>query len=262
MPDLTRAERDALIRTWRTTWQELHPDDGGDGVQGFARAVVRERHEAAAAEYADRLPRVPMGACPFTGALVRRLLDPFGLDGPFWHADPAIALPDPPPPAHFRCIHGALDLRGRVPAEATDEVLPGPAVPVVIPNLLALPGMVAVIAALDLPDGSRAYPVTYWSTAEMPAAHLHTPWLRSTYWLPDGGWMICNAVWDPDLGPWVDRGQVRWIAPGDPAWSVRTGRAGCPYLDLPGHRGVQRLADGALEQEDPPDGQIVDPFAD
>jgi hypothetical protein len=72
---------------------------------------------------------------------------------------------------------------------------------------------------------------------------------RTNTWGTDRSWYagrFGDLVWcqrdddgsdlDYRLGPWLEQGDLAWIAPGDNALVVRTGTAGCPYLDLPGRR--------------------------
>lgn len=257
MADLTRAERDDLIAHIDSLWQRLLAED--DSPSHLGRRTY-DAYLEALAEYADRLPRWPVSACPATGAVLKRTIDPWGLDGYFWHAEPVVAFAEPKAPPGFQVIQGGLDLQGRPPKEAITLVQPGPAAPFVIPNLMRLPGMRAVLSRIRLATGDLAYLTTYWSDEALAPEQLHGPWLRTTYHLPGGGWSICTDPWDFALRPWLDQGRLMWIAPEDPDWTVRSGTPGCPYLDLPGHQGQQFISQSALDQTDPPDGKAVMPF--
>src|SRR5262249_20398865 len=148
------------------------------------------------------------------------------------------AIDEPDAPPAFQVMLGALALHAREPIETRDEVIPGPEVPFVVPRLLALPEMVAVIARVECETGDTAYPISYWSTAEIPALDLHQPWLRQERWV-DGAWSILTDPWDFDLARWFDLGKLAW-------WDAESGRVidgrsgePCPFLDLPGERAPQ-----------------------
>jgi len=260
MSSFTPDERQRLVAEYVPLWHELiNPPQAGSTRD---RRALHDRKLVLKEEYCDRLPRFVLGACPFTGSQLKRSVDPWGFDGPWWWAEAGVEVQEPTPPDAFRMLSGAMDLRGRSPTECGNGVRPGPPVPFIISRVLALTGMVAVIAALDLPSGDRIYPISYWSPEPVKPSKLHTPWLRATYWLPNGGYMVCNAAWDFDLAPWITKDKIRWIAPGDSTWQVRSGLAGCPYLDLPGHRGPQYISKGGLTVDDPPSGEPFNPYTE
>ncbi len=231
-------------------------------------ARAKEAYFQALSEYADRLPRVPMSACPFTGEILKRSFDPYGLDGPWWHKDRVFAVSEPRAPAAFQVLLGALSLRGRTPTEVTQEVLPGPEVPFVVPELLELPGMLAVVNQVPLVNGDIAYPIAYFSEAAIDPRDLHQPWLCAEFWFEKeaGGkaWSISSAVWDFDLAPYLASGKLRWIRPGDPALRVMGARSpeSCPYVNLPGERRPQVLVQGSRDFLDLPTGELINPFED
>ncbi len=263
---LSRAERDDLVARIAAAAREVFPPGGSPNESILGHARKREHYLALLAEYADRLPRVVMGACPFTGMPLKRSFDPFGTDGPWWHKDRTFTPEEPAAPSTFRTLLGALDLRGRAPAEAADVVLAGPGAPFVVPALLGLPGMAAVISRLELATGDLAYPVAYFSRERLAPASLHQHWTRPELWFdnPDGsrGWTVANDTWDFELAPWIEKGQLFWIRPGDPDARVLGRDSGerCPYAGLPGERLFQVLGDGQVELEDAPDGSAPEPF--
>jgi len=260
---LTRRERDALVRQLRELESQLYPDESARAPSRRESALLWESWYSVTAEYADRLPRIVMGACPFTSAPLVRAFDPFGLDGPFWWRDRPFAIDEPDPPAHFRVLLGALSLGGRTPAETVDEVIPGPDVPFVVPQLLDLPEMRAVIMRLELETGDVAYPISYWSTEAIPGELLHQPWLRQELWIDhDGGagWMISTEPWDFELSPWIEREKLYWFEPGSARPFGRADERPCPFLGLPGDRRPQSLAGGERALLDLPDGEMIEPF--
>lgn len=263
----TRAERDAVVARIAEVAARLFPKDGTHEPIAI-EARTRDTYLHLLGEYADRLPRVVMSACPFTGAPLKRAFDPFGTDGPWWHKDRTFTPDEPAAPPAFRTLLGALDLRGRVPAESTDAVLAGPDAPFVVPALLRLPGMVAVVSRLELATGDLAYPVAYFSRERIHPAALHQHWTRPELWFTDDegtrAWTVSNHAWDFDLAPWIERGQLRWIRPGDARAGVVGPESGerCPYLDLSGDRMPQVLGGGERTLDEPPDGEPPDPFSD
>lgn len=268
MADLNRTERDALLeRAWATDGR-LYPEDGSPRPKNRDAVRLREVYYQVLGEYGDRLPRVVMSACPFSGEVLRRSFDPWGLDGPWWYQDREVAIEEPRPPDTFKVLLGALALRGREPSEARAPVEPGPEVPFVVPRLLELPGMIAVVSRLELETGDLAYPIAYFSPEEIPPVQLHQFWLKQDFWFTQengsSAWLIANDVWDFDLAPWVERGKLRWITPGDRNGVVVDGASGrkCPYLDLPGDRLPQVLVWGERELLELPDGTMVNPYED
>ncbi len=268
MADLTRAERDELVRRAHEMDARLLGKNGQEPLRGREAVVEREKYFQVLGEYADRLPRVGMSACPFTGEVLKRSFDPWGVDGPWWFQDCELKIEEPSPPPSFRLLLGALGLRGREPLEAKDPVIPGPEVPYVVPRLLRLPEMVAVVSSLPLATGDVAYPIAYFSTEEIGPERLHQPWLRQELWFKNAegksAWLIANDEWDFELGPWIESGKLRWIAPGDETLRVVSGAEGgaCPFLGLAGEREPASLASGERYPLPLPDGEMVNPFED
>jgi hypothetical protein len=268
MAEFTKTERDRLLaKAWELD-ARLYPKDEADEPEERERLRLREAYYQALAEYADRLPRVEMSACPFSGEVLKRSFDPWGLDGPWWHKRREVGVEEPSPPASFKVLLGALSLNGRKPSEVRAPVIPGPEVPFVVPRLLGLPGMVAVVSRLEMESGDVAYPVVYYSEEEIPERRLHQFWLKAELWLTlesgQSGWLTANDVWDFDLAPWVESGRLRWIAPGNRDMVVEDGTGGgsCPFIGLRGDRFPQLLAFGTRDLLDLPDGTSIVPYDD
>jgi hypothetical protein len=257
----------AVLRVQETREQAFKPSDPARPEPPLLVARALDTYHAAVAEYSDRLPRVLMSACPFTGAPLVRAFDPFGLDGPWWHAVRTFDPEEPSAPPSFRTLLGALDLRGRVPAEATSTVLAGPGAPFVVPSLLELPGMVAVMHRVELATGDVGYPVGYFSLEDLDTADLHQFWTRQDLWFKtedgDPAWTMKNYTWDFDLQPWIEKGQLRWLTMEGARPRVVGHEQGgrCPYAGLDGVRRAQIVARGRVSLKDPPDGSEPEPFA-
>jgi hypothetical protein len=261
----TRAERDALLGRIREVEARIWPGASGPAPHLPERSRLLDTLYALQGEYADRLPRVAMSACPFTGDVVKRAFDPFGLDGPWWQKDRTFSVQEPGAPPTFEVLLGALDLRGREPAETTETVIAGPDVPFVVPRLLSIGDMVAVIARIALENGDVAYPIGYFSHEDVHPSDLHQSWTRGEVWYKvDGqdGWVAMNDEWDFDLAPWIAKGKVRWIRPGDSTFAVVPANSNepCPYVGLEGDRLPQFLGDGARDLGDLPNGEPLEPF--
>lgn len=261
---LTRAERDALVKRVRETEARLYPPPEAAQPSDRERDLLRESYYLALAEYFDRLPRVTVSVCPFTGEPLRRAIDPFGLDGFWWHQRLLAKIDEPAAPGAFQVLLGALDLHGRAPAEAIEGVNPGPEVPFVVPRLLQLPGMVAVVHRLQLESGDTAHTIAYFSNEPIPPDHLHQFWLRLDFWFKtedgDPSWLIANDPWDFELAPYAADGRLRWVREGADGPEIAPADAPNPYVGLPGERAPQSIGRGERELMDPPDGSPIVPF--
>jgi hypothetical protein len=261
---LNEEERDALVAAIRAA-DEANSETG---LPRREQVVRRERWLSLLAEFADRLPRMRLSICPFTGKPLKRAFDPFALDGPFWMARCPCQFDEPDPPPTFRVLLGAIDLRGREPVEVEDDVQPGPAVPLVVPELLALPGMRAVVSRLEMETGDVAYPIAYFSDQPTDPADLHQPWGRLDFWFKkeeggDASWFASNAPWDFELDPYLDSGQLGYIHPDQPDRVWHRGEPGAPpypFDGLTGDRAPQAIAGGQRWLLDLPDGEPFDPF--
>ena len=258
-------ERDELVSAYiesnrKTSWPvfETLSDEECDAEY--------QRQDELMAEYAERLPFVRVSRCPFSGTVLEYPMDPYGYDGMWWEPK---EIEDYPPVAggpHFRVLLGAVDFQGREPTEAAvrKTTLPGPGAPFVVPDLLNLPGMKAVISQLRLPHGDTAYLVAYYSEEPVHGAYLHQPWGRDSYALFDidgnyEGWGYSTAQWDFDLAPWLARGLVLWIQPGDDSLTL-VDSGDCPFVGLRGVRLPQILDRGEITLGELPTGAPPDPM--
>ena len=264
--ELTRERRTIILNRLGRLDAMLYPEDDAATPRGQYRDRMQGVYYRALGEYFKRLPRVLMSVCPFTGLPLERAYDPFGLDGPWWHKDLLSKVDDPAPPGTFKVLLGALKLGARKPTESTEEVIPGPEVPFVVPRLLELKGMVAVVSQLKLHTGDVAYPIAYFSEEEIPPQELHQPWLRPDLWFktPEGAaaWLIANDTWDFDLKPWVDSRKLRWVAERKGKSVVLAGDSGipCPYLNLGGEKRPQLIVAGDRDLGELPTGEPLSPF--
>jgi hypothetical protein len=264
---LTREERDRLLAELADIDARLYPEDEDAEPDDDQAALLRERYYLKLGEYADRLPRVLLSACPVCGEPLARAFDPFGLDGPWWQVDVEVTFEEPRSCPHFRVLLGAVNLHGRDPAEVGETVKPGPDVPFVVPTLLDLPGMVAVAGSLRLATGDTAYPIAYFSDQEIEPALLHQEWCRDAYWFQEAdgnaGWSIANDVYDFDLAPHLAARRLRWVDLAEERPRVRGAADGpCPLVGLAGERERQLLSGGERELYGLPTGEVLDAFGD
>lgn len=261
---MNRSERDALVAAILAAEDALMKT----GLPAREQVVRRERWYALLGEYADRLPRVRLSICPITGKPLKRAFDGFGLDGPFWVTRCPVSIEEPEAPDTFRVLLGAVDLQGRAPIEVVEEVRPGPAVPFVVPELLALPGMRAVVSRVALESGDVTYPIAYFSDQPTAPEDLHQPWARLDFWFKpeeggDASWSASNAAWDFDLDPYLDARQLGFIHPDDPDRVWHRGDDGCPpypFDGLTGDRAPQNISGGERWLLPLPDGTPLNPF--
>jgi len=263
----TRAERDQILARAAALERQLYPpEDDAIEPTGPARVKLLDAYYQVLHEYGDRLPRFSCSRCPHTQQILKRAIDPFGLDGPFWHKSRIVRIEEPPASPTFHVLLGALDLHGRAPAEVINEVTPGPEAPFVVPKLLELPGMRAVVSRLTLETGDTVHLIAYFSGDEIPMQDLHQHWLRQDLWYPNdsGGtsWLTKNDPYDFDLARWIESGHLAWIEPGDVDLVLRDRTSGrvCPYVGLQGDPHPQSLSGGERFQLMQPDGSPVDPF--
>ena len=221
------------------------------------RAAAREARDVNAAlaidrEYAEALPRVALARCPFTRSEVSRSIDTFGIDGPWWDYEFPVRPTDPVPDTFF-AFTGALHINGKPPATEF-MVKPGPGAPFVVPRLLARNEIVAVISQVKV-GKSDGYAVLYFAQPMVRDELRFNDWGMGQAWFKDadGNW-----AWDRneedfeqldfDLAPWVERGKLRWIAPGDKKLTLRDESKGFPYAGVKGSRSFVRVQFGEVRE--------------
>ena len=215
--------------------------------EGDTETPRRTIAEAVAA-YIEAVPIVALSRSPHSGEAFETSLDTLGLDGPWW-AYEYDYRPYVPAPADLFAWTGALKPDGPFPAW-TPKAMVGPEVPFVLPRILEHPAVSAVVSAVRV--GPHVGFVSAYFADPVPRdLDRADDWGHAsyTYLREDGTPASAHATEtdhqkDFDLRPWLERGKLAWIAPGDQDLALRRGTDGCPFLDLPGQRRRRYLQDG------------------
>jgi hypothetical protein len=168
---------------------------------------------------------------------------------------------------HFCVLGGAVNYQGMPPRAGNEKICPGPEIPFVYPRLLALPGVVAVISSLPMENGYLAYPIAYFAEKRPPGEQLVAGWRhRHHEWrdqLGKYGSRYENDKWDFDLRPWLEKGKIRWTAPGSDRTTLSNEPGDrCPYLDLPGEHKAVSVYQDQFGYGVAPDGSYISPYDD
>jgi len=252
---MTAEERDIFLRDYFAQlerWRELDlalAEDmygpGGPEMDDLQQQLAQMRDS-----YAQRLPSWPLARCPFSGQVLQQSIDIYGLDGLWWNYD-APVRPWEDLPATYLALDGAVSL-GQPIAPAPFLCKPGAGVPGVLPRLLNTAGIKAVISTVPI-GPHQGYPIAYFGVDVPAGLERVNTWGTGQYRFVDqhnmlrwGESMISLSDYDFDLGPWIERGQLLWIPPGDPTATLHSGTEGCPYLGLDGCRALQRIERGRV----------------
>jgi hypothetical protein len=226
--------------------------EDGDDDSPSLREQLNNRRQELRETYLDVLPTVPISRCPFSREVLERAIDVIDLDGLYWEAKGPSRPPVEDGPSSLAALAGAVRL-GEPVAWAPFLAKPGPEVPYVRPDVLSHEGVVAVISQIDI-GPHTGYPIAYFLDpvhGGVPDELRLNEWGSERFRVIDerGAWrwgaeLDDESIYDYHLEPWVESEKVQWIAPGDEALEVRTGLAGCPYVQLSGHRAVTRIEEG------------------
>lgn len=254
--DILRRRREALLQFEACAARGDESATAQPGTTDDAEALLR-RVEVCEQEYERRLPRLPLSCCPFDGKPLYRAFDPHGFDGLWWRPDAAPS--EPPSCSHFCMLRGAVNLNGQAANGGDFTVRIGPEVPYVIPPVLELPGMIAVLSALEMARDCTAYLIAYFAPQRPPVQHLAANWPRELFAYVTGAgerrWRVDRVECDFDLSPWLVRGKIRWCEPG--SGNSRLSEAApdrCPYVDLPGRREYLEIKGGIARTIAAPEG--------
>ena len=237
-------------------------DEGAPGCASVEKlmALIEEKDRAAdllREKYLEGLPEKNVSRCPFTGRILTRRMDHYGIDGLWWDcAHPArpgeTLLPT------FFCMDGALTLQGGRAENAPFLCRPGPDIPFVLPRLLEYIQVRAVVSRIKI-GPHTAYPIVYYADPMLDEEIPVSDWGAERYWgeetaaprllaaerynSPDPG------EYDFELEPWIRAGKLLWIAPGDKSLTLHGHLSHCPYLDLPGSIWPKYIKDGEVWED-------------
>jgi hypothetical protein len=225
-----------------------NPDPETEGKVLDMRDSLEELRE----QYRNMTPVMPLSRCPFSLRLLYHSFDPFGLDGLWWNYEASIRPADRAP-SRFLALTGAMNL-GDV-EKVPHVVKPGPDVPYVVPELLGQKGVKAVLSQIQV-GAHSGYVIAYY--AENPDEHFtldtwgtdHRAYVDHKDTFHYDEFMDDDEIsQDFNLEPWLSQEKLLWIAPGDLGFNLKTGAAGCPYLNLEGSRKNQIVLDGEVLPE-------------
>ena len=264
---MTKDERNKLIQEHETVFERWIKGIKERSLKPAEADELKLETRRLKTAYFAGLPRLPLSRCPHTGALLSKAFDPWGVDGYWWQEEESAHYQEPPAPPSFAVLTGALNLNGKPAKGGTRKpAYVGPDVPFVIPRLLSLPGMVAVVRGLTMDNGYRAFPIAYFTTQKPGPGTLTASWTRTSYnWVDETGdpsFSYPTDPWDFDLRPWIEKGQLKWIAPDDDSLALHSEAEKCPYLDLAGTRQQQIILAEQIRTTPPPNGEETNPFGD
>jgi len=263
---ISRSKRDEQIKRYEEL-VEIRAAGVKDGSLSSEekRELILERRRVMKGYFQD-LPRMGLSRCPVCGEILVLAFDPWGVDGYWWQEKELVSYEDPEHGDCFAVLTGAMSLNSKQPKGGLRyPAHVGPDVPYVIPRILEMPTMVAVISSVRMACGYTAYPIAYFTEKKPLPGTLTQTWRRTTYnWIDSSGepaWSAPRDPWDFELDPWIKRGKILWITPGDDSFTLRSGRDGeCPYVNLPGSREQLLIKGDGVITLPPPIGDEVDPF--
>ena len=203
-------------------------------------------------EYAENVPRTPLGRCPFCEQPSQIAIDLARLDGPWW-THHAVYYPDDLVCEHFVLLSGAVQLSNSVEIfPKVRDIHPGPSSPFVIPRLLQAEGTVAVINQVPLAKIHTAFPILYFSETLSRKDVKHPSWGKEEYPVFDDAgeyafsW-VATDHWSFNLTAWLKRDKLWWVEPGDTSVKLSKGTPS-PYdhFSQPGVN--QRIRGGELQE--------------
>jgi len=246
---MAEPDRNDIVARWHALYREIERREI-NGATAKELAPLRNERMDLRDAYANGLPRPGLARCPFTNEVLRHPIDVVGLDGMWWEYHAMTRALAEHAPRTFFSLQGAMHLES--PVEDTPFLVkPGPGVPFVLPRLLADPGVRAVVSSLAV-GRHRGFPIVYFKQSDWPLDRPNE-WGRNRFELAGEGdkygWgehFEDPAGYDYELGPWIGRGKLSWIAPGDDTLALRSTVDDCPYLHLAGPRTPQHLEDGRV----------------
>ena len=263
MSPLNLKERNELIKRIESLTRQMYGPRDKKLPTEELRALNKERDEARL-QYLEGLPVVPVGRCPYCETIVKKTIDTFDLDGPWWN----VFAKDTKPQSckHFFVMLGALNLEDfsfdDSLVENDNEIQPGPEVPYLVPRILEIPGMKCILYSKRIIlEKHTAYFMTYFADPPAPPEKGHQGWLRSQiFYVDEQGhsfWNSRNDVWDFDIENWMTESssKIGWIHPDDADMKIQFSAPDqCPYIHIPGRRRPLLIKQGKVHELPLPNG--------
>ena len=200
-------------------------------------------------KYRDKLPIVSLSRCPFTDEVFSHSIDYLGIDGFWWSRDYYERAREEPLGGNSFTLTGAVSIPEQAP-NIPWLCRPGPTNPYLIERLMNFDTVKAVVSHIKIGD-LDAYPIVYYSEAEVPREKRGNEWALNIYRYRmrdgeagTGEYFDAEDQYDFDIAKWIDQKKLLWIHPDDESLQLSTGVQGCPYLDLPGIKETWRTQDG------------------
>jgi hypothetical protein len=208
--------------------------------------------------YLDGLPLRALSRSPFTGEVLYRAIDDFGLDGFWWNSESPLR-PFEERMESFFGLDGAVKVSGAI-EEMPFIATPGPDVPFVLPRLLNYPQVMAVVSCLKI-GNHTGYPIAYFSQPMLEDVERVNDWGTHAYWCSEeiagikgtAGFPVyaqnSSFAYDFELDKWILSGKLLWIEPNDNTLTLHADISKCPYLNLPGAKHRQYIEYGTVRME-------------
>lgn len=206
-------------------------------------------------EYLKGLPVKALSRCPFTGHVLMRSIDLYGIDGLWWDYNNPARHQEELLPTFF-AMDGALKL-GTSLEKIPFTVSVGPEVPFVLPRLLKHEQIKAVLSCFPI-GNHELFLITYYSEPMLNEIRRVNDLGTYFYKYPDIYGLLLNdfyqdPVKDFHLEQWILSGKLLWIKPGDHSLILRSYLEGCPYLGLTGRQKVLAIYNGEITEVEEPE---------
>lgn len=238
-------------------------EEGAPGYRSLDElmALIEKKDEAAGKlreKYLQAITQKNISRCPFTGQILARRIDDYGIDGLWWDSVVPTRPEETLLPTFF-AMDGALTLSEGKAENTPFLCRPGPDIPFVIPRFLDYTQVRAVISCINI-GPHTAYPIVYYAD---PMLYDEVPvkdWGSDYYWEEESTILrLMNTEentspnsdeYDFELEPWIKKGKLLWIAPQDEDLTLHSHVSYCPYLDLPGSMRPKYIKDGEKWEDD------------
>jgi hypothetical protein len=225
---------------------------------------MRDTLEELREKYRSMTPILPLSRCPFSGRLLYHSFDPYGIDGLWWNYEVAVRPADRAP-SKFISLTGAMKLGTQI-EKIPHIVKPGPDAPYVVPELLRQENVKAVVSQIQV-GGHTGYTIAYYALDPESQLTLDTWGTDHRAYVDHKDTFHYDEFMDDDLisydfnlEPWLSQEKLLWVTPGDKGFNLKTGTAGCPYLNVEGSRISQIILDGEIQPEIDPQAMYEEEY--